>query len=61
MEKQNKPKNGNVLVIVCLLLLFIGLMVTAFVPIISDTTQVILLGGGLFVAGILGRTAFKQE
>ena len=61
MEKQNKSTSGNTLVLVCLLLMVIGLIVTAFVPTISDTTQVLLFGGGLFVVGILGRNAFKQE
>jgi hypothetical protein len=60
MGKQNQSKRGNILVLVCLLLVFIGLIVTAFVATISDTTQVFLLGSGLFLGGILGRSAFKQ-
>ncbi|HEX2228844.1 MAG TPA: hypothetical protein VHM64_17040 [Candidatus Binatia bacterium] len=60
MEKQNQSRRGNILVLVCLLLVFIGLIATAFVPTISDTTHVLLLGGGLFLAGVLGRSAFKQ-
>ena len=60
MDKQNHSKRGNILLLLRLLLVFIGLIVTAFMATISDTTQVFLLGGGLFLAGVLGRSAFKQ-
>jgi hypothetical protein len=61
MERQHKSRNGNIGIVLCLIILFVGLIISVFVPTISDTTRVVLLGGGLLVVGIWGRRTFKQE
>jgi hypothetical protein len=60
MQDQNMSRSGNILVVLCLLLCFMGLIATLFVPVVSETIQVMLLGAGLLVAGIWGRRMLRQ-
>ena len=60
MDNQNKQGSRSVWVVVCLFVLFIALIVAAFVSLVSDTAPVIVLGSGLVVVGIWGRRKIQQ-
>jgi hypothetical protein len=60
MEIQNQSRNRNILADVFFLLLVIGLTVSLVLPSVSETAKVLLLGGGLLVAGVWGRRKLGQ-
>ena len=61
MQNHRKWKAGDLIIGVCFLIFFTAFLVAIFVPTVSDTTQVVLLGGGLLLAGMWGRRTFNQE
>ena len=60
MKDQNESSGRYIWVDWCLVLLFIGAVVSVFLSSVSETTKMLMLGSGFLVAAVWGRRKLRQ-
>jgi flagellar basal body-associated protein FliL len=61
MEDKNASRSRNIWIAFLILLLIVSVAVALVVPVVSDTTKLLCLGGGLLVIGVWGRRKLSHD